>query len=52
MLTGKPDDAGILIEGSEGSASVRWRFTEITHTTFTWTGHSSVDEGASPRLEH
>jgi hypothetical protein len=35
----------------EDGARLQWRFSEITDTTFTWTGYTSYDEGTSWRLE-
>ena len=35
----------------EGSALLRWTFTDLTDDQFRWTGHISTDGGASWRLE-
>lgn len=39
---------GIRLEGAEGDGTLnRWEFSDITDTTFTWTGRESRDGGAT-----
>jgi hypothetical protein len=42
-FTGRPDDEGIVLTSDEDSPILRWRFRDITPTSFRWTSESSPD---------
>lgn len=52
FLSGGRDEKVLKLEGQEDSgALLRWTFTDITPTSFVWTGWISTDGGESWRIE-
>lgn len=52
-LVARPDGAGVRLDGRNHlhDELLVWRFSDITPTSFRWTGEVSLDGGASWRLE-
>ena len=51
ILHGGKQDEEILLEGPDPDGTLnQWRFTGITHSSFTWTGHESADHGTTWHL--
>ncbi|MGD0985371.1 MAG: hypothetical protein ABSA65_16390 [Acidimicrobiales bacterium] len=48
---GKPDGNDIVLVSNEETPQLRWRFTQITETSFVWLGETSHDRGATWELE-
>jgi len=48
---GKPDGNDIVLVSNEETPHLRWRFTQITETSFLWLGETSHDRGATWELE-
>jgi len=44
-FVGRPDGADISLVSDEDAPALRWRFTDITPTSFTWIGEISHDGG-------
>jgi hypothetical protein len=51
ILHGGQHGEEILLEGPDPDGTLnQWRFTDVTGTSFTWTGHESADRGATWHL--
>jgi hypothetical protein len=44
-FVGRPDGADICLTSDEEAPALRWRFTAVTPTSFTWIGEISDDGG-------
>lgn len=48
---GRPEHGDIVLLSDEDDPQLRWRFTEITSTSFTWKAELSYDQGATWRAD-
>ena len=51
QLIGRREGDRILQRGRDGHKDIRWTFSDLTAASFHWRGESSLDGGASWRLD-